>query len=218
MNTSPPLYQVGLFNDIHTYFPAMLYEPERFGSVHELLNYIRRQIRVHSDPYIRGVDGYAASQQAPQTPPPPRRQVPAPPGLHRAPTMPVSMVFEQRIPASRATNTMDILTSDMIRGLLGTTLLGAMNDFGGVPPPQQTMEPVVVRPTPAQISAASTISIVEADDNICAICQDTIAAGTEARTLHVCDHSFHTLCIDTWFSRHVNCPVCRHDIRETANE
>jgi len=210
MNTNPPLYQVGLFNDIHTYFPAILYEPERFNSVPELLSYMRRQIRVHSDPYIRGVNTYTASQPAVQTPPP-RRQVPAPPGLRRPSSVPVSMVFEQQIPANRGfNNTMDILTSDMIRGLLGTTL------FGGVPPPQQTMEPVIVRPTPAQISAASTISIVEDDDSICAICQDSMAAGSEARTLNACDHSFHTGCIDTWFSRNVNCPVCRHDIREPA--
>jgi hypothetical protein len=76
------------------------------------------------------------------------------------------------------------------------------------------MEPVVVRPTAEQIATATTIETVVGEEEMCAICQDSIASGTEARSINACDHTFHTGCIDTWFTTNVRCPVCRHDIRE----
>jgi hypothetical protein len=111
----------------------------------------------------------------------------------------------------------------MLRELLvpGSSLLGAVNELIGTPLPNM-MEPVRVRPSAQQIAAASTISTVGAEEeeegvteeNTCAICQDVIAEGSQVRTLNSCEHAFHMGCIDTWFQSHVNCPVCRHDIRE----
>jgi hypothetical protein len=75
---------------------------------------------------------------------------------------------------------------------------------------------VIVRPTLAQIDANTTIEIVDAEEDICAICQDGMAVGSEARNLDACDHRFHVGCIDTWFQGNVHCPVCRHDVREPA--
>jgi hypothetical protein len=80
------------------------------------------------------------------------------------------------------------------------------------------MEPVVVHPTIEQIAAGTQIEIVDADEEICTICQDRMAAGSEARAIRVCDHRFHTECIDTWFQRSVICPTCRHDVREPEPE
>ena len=94
-----------------------------------------------------------------------------------------------------------------------------MDAFAGVP---GFSEPVPVRPTAAQINAATTEETVadgdEDEDLVCAICQDDIAVGTTMRTINHCEHSFHKTCIDTWFAQNVHCPVCRHDIRERGEE
>jgi len=83
---------------------------------------------------------------------------------------------------------------------------------------QSIWDSVPVRPTREQIDAASAIEIVDSEEDMCAICQDRMQAGSEARALNACDHRFHVGCIDTWFQRDVHCPVCRHDIREEAEE
>jgi hypothetical protein len=78
------------------------------------------------------------------------------------------------------------------------------------------MTPVIIRPSQQQIDQNTTIEIVDAEEDMCPICQDAMEAGSEARTLNACDHRFHIGCIDTWFQRNVHCPVCRHDVREPA--
>lgn len=81
----------------------------------------------------------------------------------------------------------------------------------------QFMQPVVVRPTPEQIEANTTVgNLVSDTDNSCAICQDVLTAEQEGRKLNACGHWFHRECIDTWLGTNVHCPVCRHDIREPS--
>ena len=82
--------------------------------------------------------------------------------------------------------------------------------------PLPNLDPVIVHPSAEQIAENTTIEIVDAEEEVCAICQDEMAAGTEARNLNACDHRFHVGCIDTWFQQNVHCPVCRHDVREPA--
>jgi Ring finger domain len=133
----------------------------------------------------------------------------------------MSVVFEAN--SGTGLNPFDSITGSMLRELLvpGSSLLGAVNELIGTPLPN-IMEPVPVRPTAQQIATASTVSTVSAEqeedeateENTCAICQDVMAEGSQIRTLNSCEHAFHMGCIDTWFQRHVNCPVCRHDIRE----
>ena len=100
---------------------------------------------------------------------------------------------------------------------------GAASGFPAVhresPFSQTFMEPVTVRPTAAQVEAASRIDIlaVPSSDN-CAICQDSFTAHSNRRTLRACNHAFHLNCIDTWFQQNVHCPVCRHDVRETVTQ
>jgi len=228
-------YPVALFNDIHRYFPAILYEPERFGNVAELLQYIRVQIRTHSDPYIQGLHTYntAHRQSHTSTPPPPRRYQYTPVGIqttHTPPTarrvasasVPMSVIFEGN--SGTGLNPLNSITGSILRELLipGSSVLGAVNDLIGTPH-QHIMEPVPVHPTAQQIATGSTISIVNTgentaegvtEENTCAICQDVILDGSQVRTLNSCEHSFHMGCIDTWLQSHVNCPVYRHDIRE----
>jgi endogenous inhibitor of DNA gyrase (YacG/DUF329 family) len=75
-------------------------------------------------------------------------------------------------------------------------------------------QPVTVHPTEEQINQHTTTTTAtrNMDDN-CAICQDPIEQGQRMRILNYCTHSFHVECIDTWFTTHVTCPTCRHDIR-----
>jgi hypothetical protein len=80
------------------------------------------------------------------------------------------------------------------------------------PPPN--LESVVVAPSAEQIAAATVIQTVTAENEMCPICQDSVIVGANVRHLTACGHRFHTNCIDTWFTRNVHCPVCRHDIRD----
>lgn len=75
-------------------------------------------------------------------------------------------------------------------------------------------DPVPVAPTAQQIALASTVYTAPTRlETPCTICQDTLVEGDTVRKLNYCNHFFHKNCIDTWFMRHVDCPVCRHDIR-----
>ena len=83
-----------------------------------------------------------------------------------------------------------------------------------IPPtlPTGWNDPVVVHPTPQQISAATEATSPDDDAGNCAICQESLT-GTVTRIRH-CGHAFHSTCISEWFTRSVHCPNCRHDIRE----
>ena len=78
--------------------------------------------------------------------------------------------------------------------------------------PEGWNEPVVVRPTAAQISAAT--QPIDIRNCACSICQDDID-GNGTRISH-CGHTFHTTCIAEWFTRSVHCPNCRRDVREVG--
>jgi hypothetical protein len=81
------------------------------------------------------------------------------------------------------------------------------------------MQPVVVRPTPEQITQYTMLgNLISDTEHTCAICQEVLQADQEGRKLNACGHWFHRSCIDTWFQRDVHCPVCRHDIREPARQ
>jgi hypothetical protein len=78
--------------------------------------------------------------------------------------------------------------------------------------PSNFLDSVAVFPTVAQITAA--VETIEGAHGNCAVCQDAIV-GRASRIRH-CGHTYHQECIDNWFTMSVRCPVCRHDIRETA--
>lgn len=50
----------------------------------------------------------------------------------------------------------------------------------------------------------------------CAICLTEYENGVCLRTLP-CFHKFHRECIDEWFKNHVQCPICKVDIRTKLN-
>ena len=48
----------------------------------------------------------------------------------------------------------------------------------------------------------------------CSICNVEYQEGQILRNLNNCSHTFHYECVDTWFSRHSTCPICRDDLNE----
>lgn len=69
------LYGVGLLDDLHNYFPAILYEASEFRSVQDLLHYIQTSTRNRFDLFSFGQRAYlnshlpAAANETPATPP-----------------------------------------------------------------------------------------------------------------------------------------------------
>lgn len=188
------LYDSALLDDIHNYFPELLYAPERFRTISDVLGYVQEQTRRRFDLFSRGRREFLTARPAAN---PNRREV--------------SMLFETHLPP---TNTAaDLLTAiNFMSGMFPSPL---------VPMPQTMapatvgsfLDPVVVRPTAEQIASGTAVEIVDSDEELCAVCQDTLAAGSQALNLVACDHRFHSECIRTWFTTNVVCPVCRHDIR-----
>ena len=207
------LYGVGLLDDIHNYYPAILYDPTRFHSVGALLHYFQIQTRQQFDLFTFGQRSYLATQLGAEpeatettdvsgvrTPPVRRRLAYSPYPMYRT----TRLVIDDELDTGE----------NAARNLL-TTLLGALGNGGGIAPPN--FEDVDVAPTIQQINLATTRLHVE-EEIICSVCQDTVTTEDDVRRINHCEHSFHVGCIDTWFVRNVHCPVCRHDIRETTNE
>jgi hypothetical protein len=211
-------YPSVILNDLHTYFPDLLYRPNRFANVGDVLNYI---IGVaNQNPYEAG----RAEHQAQHQDPPHVPAAPAPPVIQppirlgaRDPS------FYEIIHGAGLPGHMDMFSSARPRtqsvfGRSDQGIIQLINQLMDVPPdnpPQNFMDPVVVRPSAQQIMNGSEVTIVtQTYEQNCAICQDSIDEGQYARILDHCMHPFHRDCIDTWFQSHVTCPTCRHDIRE----
>lgn len=86
------LYNVGLLDDIHNYFPDLLYNSGQFSTVQDVLQYIRTNTRERFDLYSFGLREYHAQrvetppsrQEQTQTPPPRQeRAVETPPPRRR---------------------------------------------------------------------------------------------------------------------------------------
>lgn len=207
-------YSISLLNDLHHYFPDLLYRPQRFSNVQDVLQYI---IDVaNQNPYQR--------EQAAYT-----RQTTQSMNLRPRATASATSYFNINTIADMPTR---ILSSGLVSRQLASNRI--LDDFiaelySSVPnnlrPEQSASLPsflndrVIVRPTEAQIEAGSTILTAnQLNQDNCAICQDPMEIGQNIRMLRHCTHRFHQECIDTWFQQHVTCPTCRHDIRDQNDE
>jgi len=186
------IYNVGLLDDVHNYFPALLYDHGRFQNLQSLFNYVRNQMNTRFNLFAYGASRYTAPAAASAAPAP----APAPAPAARAPPIP-------RLPIQR--------DSDL--GILLRFLdISDVDIFTNTLP--RIHSDVLVSPLVADLSRnteiidGSQVSIAS-----CAICQDVIHSDDMCRRLIPCQHSYHRVCIDTWFARNVHCPTCRHDIR-----
>jgi hypothetical protein len=214
------IYPIQLLNDLHNHFPELLYNPEGFHNVQDVLLYIREVAEM--TPYQRGFQQYNSIRvnRTNTAPPvntiPPQSTTAVPVGGSPLPQTFVTM-FSEEIPNTRVrmTNNNNALLNTLLGGLFGdilgapTVAGGGLHDF--------LNQRVPVYPTNQEIDNATTsFRAQRRQDDICAICQDEIEINQTVRRINHCTHSFHQDCIDTWFRGNVHCPTCRHDIRDTA--
>jgi len=218
-------YSIGLLNDLHEHFPDLLYRPQRFQHVPDVLAYI---IGVaNTNPYQQARDHANREQKEEEhesvdaifralygsVPNPPVRSV----GIGASQPVGIggTSSYRSSFGTSRRMNVIPISSNNSASSLLSTFISGVMGE--PIAPNLQSFldQPVIIHPTEQQMERATTLTTsLRVQNDACAICQDMIEEGQTMRILNYCMHSFHQECIDTWLGRHVTCPTCRHDIRE----
>jgi hypothetical protein len=230
------VYGVGLLDDVHNYFPALLYDQGRFQNITNIFSYVRSQLNNRFNLYAYGARLAQAQAQGQAQP---SSFSPAP--VYTTTTTPPPMVRSFRGGASdnEVMASASFLLNMLNLGLegeagftplrAGTFGAGAGAGAGAGPGTAGTAgtggiwaafrAPVIVAPSTAVL--ASNTSILNASDVsnnlvgvVCTICQDTVVPTDLCRRLNACQHVYHKACIDEWFTRSVFCPSCRHDVRE----
>ena len=226
INMNDPAYQVvygvGILDDVHNYFPALLYDQGRFQNITNVFSYVRSQLNNRFNLYAYGArlsqaQGQAQAQATTTAPPP---------------MPPVVRTFRGAASDNEVMASASFLLNMLNLGLegeAGFTPLRA-GTFGAGQGTGATAgtgggiwaafrAPVIVAPSTAVL--ASNTSILNASDVsnnlvgvVCTICQDTVVPTDLCRRLNACQHVYHKACIDEWFTRSVFCPSCRHDVRE----
>ena len=218
------VYGVGILDDVHNYFPALLYDQGRFQNITNVFSYVRSQLNNRFNLYAYGArlsqaqaQGQAQAQATTTAPPP---------------MPPVVRTFRGAASDNEVMASASFLLNMLNLGLegeAGFTPLRA-GTFGAGQGTGATAgtgggiwaafrAPVIVAPSTAVL--ASNTSILNASDVsnnlvgvVCTICQDTVVPTDLCRRLNACQHVYHKACIDEWFTRSVFCPSCRHDVRE----
>lgn len=221
--TSPyeTLYGMGLLDDLHNYFPALLYQPERFLNVQQVLHYIQEQTRNRFDLFSLGQREYRGANHSVHLNTTTSdisggAAIPNSNLLNRVPPNPTGNTISYMFNLNPDQEEEEIaLTTQLVRTLLTLPLTTHGRVSGG--DMDAFLQPIVIHPTAEQITANTTVgNLVSNTEYTCAVCQDVLQADQEGRKLNTCGHWFHKNCIDTWLGRNVHCPVCRHDIREST--
>jgi len=225
MHTYTSIFRVGLLDDLHNYFPDLLYNSNRFQTVQDVLQYIQGQARTQFNPFEQGQNAYNRYLNNTNLPQntvvqPPLTQIPvtqvpqdisgSTPVRIRTTTMPPHAP-RRRVPISYYF-TEDLINNHYDENIIGSTLTNLFNI--ALNPSSMTDVPII--PTNQQVDSATTLTTNStAISEPCAICQDAIEVNTRSRRINRCQHTFHQSCIDTWFQSSVTCPICRTDIRGT---
>jgi len=203
------VYNVGLLDDIHNYFPALLYEMDRFTNLPQVLQYVRQRMTARFNLFNYGASLAAGSQTSfggahqPYNTTPLRTSTPI---IPRTPAPPVQAPPMDIFSLASLLTHADILTL----GIGAGTGPGPGFGLGAA------LQPVIVRPSAEVITRATEVLVASTlpEGTVCSICQDNLLATDSARRIRSCNHVYHQGCIDEWFQRSVLCPSCRHDIRE----
>ena len=207
-------YPSALLNEVHVYFPALLYDSDNFNTVPQLMSYVQRQMSRNFDVYSNNRNQYL-NQVYPQTPVNQiRRQGTYPPPARRQrinETIPLMSTVEE----SEDEDVTPAIAELIVNLLRSPPTSQRIPGWGGNI--QTWLEPIPVRPSSHVLQNNTTISVLSSNltDN-CSICQDTLETGATVRRINHCSHTFHRTCIDTWFITNVHCPTCRHDVRSVA--
>jgi hypothetical protein len=82
---------------------------------------------------------------------------------------------------------------------------------------QRTYTPLTLRTLRRQIELATQNvrygDLVSPRHTICPISHEPFNENSQVTVIRYCGHIFNTLELNTWFSNHYICPVCRYDIR-----
>ena len=216
-------YHIPLLRDLHDHFPDLLYRPERFRSVSDVLQYV---IRVaNQSPYRRGRQQFMNSFPEPPARSPSFMPFPAPtmPSAPLAPVAPsapsVPSIPSAPAPSAPAVSSLSHMVFDIFSDANGPSsmdpqLIQFLGSLGSV---FQNMEAPIgasagTTGLTSDIIARSTHlqSAEQTQEDQCAICQDHMTEGQSLRTILHCHHVFHQTCIDVWFQTHATCPTCRH--------
>jgi len=237
MESSTSNFTIKLVEDLHTYFPDLLYNSERFVNVQDVLGYIQQRTREHYNVFDRRRQEHRSNTdnssnvvvEPVQRPSPVTQPAPAP-----APTLPPTTPRYITTDLPPVPNVRVRATSPVLRyfggrpqnslfNIFGGTSRNLLDEFGGgdllsTLLNNTLMDPVIIHPTEAQIAAATTLidSSGISTDTVCSICQEDMEDGAPFRRINACHHIFHQSCIDTWFRQSVTCPTCRNDIRDSS--
>jgi hypothetical protein len=209
-----------VLNEMHNLFPAFLYDNTQFRNLDDVFLYVENQMNDRFNIFNSNRNAYRQRYPRHVFTPASRgvgrrgrggahrgsgRAAPQPAPLQQRGNAPVNSFLSSRSSSVSPTR----VSNDFLRNLVVAAIIDpAFNNAA-------FNEPVLVVPSTQQLASSTTIITAAVDlETPCAICQDSMNAEQELRSLNVCGHAFHTTCIDTWFQRNVHCPVCRHDIRE----
>jgi len=191
------VYDVGLLDDLHNYFPQLLYRSERFGTVQDVLRYIREATQRRFNLFDYGRRQYEETI-------PRNTHIRAQPPTHGQ----RAWQWPQQPQANAA------VEADFVPIL--QTFINMPPRIGRTTGINSIFQDVVVHASQEIIDRGSVASTLDHDlDDNCPICQDSMRQGELIRKLNVCNHQFHKACVDNWFLHDsVLCPTCRHDIRQ----
>ena len=191
-------YGIQLLDDLHTYFPDILYNSQQFQTVPQLLTYIQNQIRnrvdlfqnarnTHVQPNIIYDNSFNTPRRQPVLFTPPR--------LQRQGVLPQDEQVIQSMLSQILAN-VGTLNSDI-------NIIANFEDRIPIYPTQEQIEQATIM----------RMATVADESSTCSICQDNFANGQAIRKIVQCSHEYHRGCIDTWLQSNVQCPICRHDVR-----
>ena len=208
---TPRYYGIQLFDEIHHYFPDILYNSQQFQTVPQLLTYVQNQIRNRVDLFRNARNAHVQTNNSYDN-----RALPTP-RVHivQQPVLINSRSRQMQVPLQNAMPTgTDAFLTNLLAGLMQSDLGSDINITANFVDPTFT-DPVPVYPTLEQIEQATTMRMATARDegSACSICQDNFASGQAIRKIVQCGHEYHRGCIDTWLQSNVQCPICRYDVR-----
>lgn len=200
MNNRAP-YNVQLFDDLHNYLPALLYNPEQFNTVRECLEYIQERARSNFNLYDRNQRNHTGISSIEERYNRRERIIQQSANLQESNEQLLENLLNDFInnpvnalPQQQQPNIMTLITS-----LISTPL-----------------EPIIQNngiPSVEQINHATQCISTTVSSEICTVCHESLA-NSEVRRINHCSHMFHQRCINRWFQQSSKCPVCRHDIQQ----
>lgn len=184
---------IQLLNDLHNYFPEILYG-NRFQN-DALVQYIRGVVYQRFNLFSNAQNNYRNNQYQQNQ------------EVNRFNT--INSINPNSVQILYNNPPVDSFVN-LLQTMLDSSVSSISQDEDHI---LNDLQPVVIRPTENQIENASSIVELTSGHNVCAICQEQMSPTQTIRRLNQCRHMFHNTCIMASFNTSPRCPNCRHDIR-----